>query len=157
MLELETMSSKETQAVGRFLGERLAKGDIICLYGELGTGKTCLSRGIALGMRISENITSPTFNIIKEYRGKYALYHIDVYRLGSSLDMLDLGYEEYFYGDGVVIIEWADIIRDILPDDRLDIYLSRSNDDKREIKFIPKGDRYVIIVEEMKRIVCAGN
>ena len=156
MFEIESLSAKRTQSIGKLLGEKLKPKDIICLYGDLGTGKTCLSKGIAAGLEVSENITSPTFTIIKEYKGRYPVYHIDVYRLSSSADMLDLGYEEYFNGDGVVIIEWADIIKDILPEERLDIQLSKK-DKVHIIKFIPRGNRYVIITEEMKKSVCTGN
>ncbi|MCL0071783.1 tRNA (adenosine(37)-N6)-threonylcarbamoyltransferase complex ATPase subunit type 1 TsaE [Peptococcaceae bacterium] len=150
MFEIESLSAKRTQSIGKLLGEKLKPKDIICLYGDLGAGKTCLSKGIAAGLGVSENITSPTFTIIKEYKGRYPVYHIDVYRLSSSADMLDLGYEEYFDGDGVVIIEWADIIEDILPEERLDIQLSKK-DKVHIIKFIPRGNRYVIIAEEMKK------
>ncbi|MCL0062875.1 tRNA (adenosine(37)-N6)-threonylcarbamoyltransferase complex ATPase subunit type 1 TsaE [Peptococcaceae bacterium] len=150
MFEIESLSAKRTQSIGKLLGEKLKPKDIICLYGDLGAGKTCLSKGIAAGLGASENITSPTFTIIKEYKGRYPVYHIDVYRLSSSADMLDLGYEEYFDGDGVVIIEWADIIEDILPEERLDIQLSKK-DKVHIIKFIPRGNRYVIIAEEMKK------
>ncbi|MCD5404982.1 MAG: tRNA (adenosine(37)-N6)-threonylcarbamoyltransferase complex ATPase subunit type 1 TsaE [Desulfotomaculum sp.] len=156
MFEIESLSAKRTQSIGKLLGEKLKPKDIICLYGDLGAGKTCLSKGIAAGLGVSENITSPTFTIIKEYKGRYPVYHIDVYRLSSSADMLDLGYEEYFDGDGVVIIEWADIIEDILPEERLDIQLSKK-DKVHIIKFIPRGNRYVIIAEEMKKSVCTGN
>ena len=150
MFEIESLSAKRTQSIGKLLGEKLKPKDIICLYGDLGAGKTCLSKGIAAGLGVSENITSPTFTIIKEYKGRHPVYHIDVYRLSSSADMLDLGYEEYFDGDGVVIIEWADIIEDILPEERLDIQLSKK-DKVHIIKFIPRGNRYVIIAEEMKK------
>ncbi|MCL0067951.1 tRNA (adenosine(37)-N6)-threonylcarbamoyltransferase complex ATPase subunit type 1 TsaE [Peptococcaceae bacterium] len=150
MFEIESLSAKRTQSIGKLLGEKLKPKDIICLYGDLGAGKTCLSKGIAAGLGVSENITSPTFTIIKEYKERYPVYHIDVYRLSSSADMLDLGYEEYFDGDGVVIIEWADIIEDILPEERLDIQLSKK-DKVYIIKFIPRGNRYVIIAEEMKK------
>ncbi len=156
MFEIESLSAKRTQSIGKLLGEKLKPKDIICLYGDLGAGKTCLSKGIAAGLGVSENITSPTFTIIKEYKGRYPVYHIDVYRLSSSADMMDLGYEEYFDGDGVVIIEWADIIEDILPEERLDIQLSKK-DKVHIIKFIPRGNRYVIIAEEMKKSVCIGN
>jgi tRNA threonylcarbamoyladenosine biosynthesis protein TsaE len=150
VFEIESLSAKRTQSIGKLLGEKLKPKDIICLYGDLGAGKTCLSKGIAAGLGVSENITSPTFTIIKEYKGRYPVYHIDVYRLSSSADMLDLGYEEYFDGDGVVIIEWADIIEDILPEERLDIQLSKK-DKVHIIKFIPRGNGYVIIAEEMKK------
>jgi len=156
VFEIESLSAKRTQSIGKLLGEKLKPKDIICLYGDLGAGKTCLSKGIAAGLGVSENITSPTFTIIKEYKGRYPVYHIDVYRLSSSADMMDLGYEEYFDGDGVVIIEWADIIEDILPEERLDIQLSKK-DKVHIIKFIPRGNRYVIIAEEMKKSVCIGN
>jgi len=103
-------------AFGSRLASDLKRGSVVALVGDLGTGKTTLTKAIAAGLGIEENVTSPTFTIVHEYHsGRLPLYHFDVYRLSSSEDMEELGYEEYFFGDGVCVIEWADIIMDIIP------------------------------------------
>ena len=100
------------------LASRLKKGDILALVGDLGTGKTALTKYIAKGLGIKSEITSPTFTIVREYKeGRLPLYHFDVYRTGSVEEMYDLGYEEYFYGDGICVIEWADMISEIIPEE----------------------------------------
>ncbi len=114
----------ETQAFGRDLAEDLEPGAVIALTGDLGTGKTTLTKSIAAGLGIDDVITSPTFNIVKEYRsGRLPLFHFDVYRIGDVEEMYELGYEEFFYGEGVCIIEWADLIEDIIPEDAIRIYI----------------------------------
>ena len=142
---------EETINLGRIIGEGLNKGNIIALIGELGSGKTCITRGIARGMGISEefHITSPTFTLINEYPGRIPLYHLDVYRLSGSGDLEDLGYEEYFYGKGAIVIEWADKIKDIIPPDSIFVYLKYLGEKKREIKISYEGDN---ISEIIKRI-----
>lgn len=113
---------RQAAAFGRELGENAGPGTIIAMTGDLGTGKTTLTKAIARGLAIEETITSPTFNIVKEYySGRLPLYHFDVYRIGDSEEMYELGYEEYFFGQGVCVIEWADIIEDIIPDDAMRI------------------------------------
>ncbi len=117
MRKLILKNEDETRAFGLELGASLRKGDIVALIGDLGTGKTALTKYIAEGLGIRETITSPTFTIVQEYRqGRLPLYHFDVYRIGDPEEMYELGYEEYFYGDGVCIIEWADLIEELLPE-----------------------------------------
>lgn len=100
------------------LGSRLQKGDILALIGDLGTGKTALTKAIALGMGITDTITSPTFTIVQEYTtGRLPLYHFDVYRINDPEELFELGYEEYFFGQGVCVIEWADLIEELLPEE----------------------------------------
>ncbi|MDI3534779.1 MAG: tRNA threonylcarbamoyladenosine biosynthesis protein TsaE [Thermosediminibacterales bacterium] len=150
MVKLKTESVEETQNLGERIGKNLQPGDVICLVGELGSGKTALAQGIARGLGVKDYITSPTFNIIKEYMGRYPLYHMDVYRLGGVHEMDDLGYEEYFYSNGITLIEWADRIQEILPEEYLLIEISRNemtNPKTRFFKFIPKGQRYKQIME----------
>lgn len=108
----------------------------MALTGELGAGKTCLTQGIAKGLEISEGyyVTSPTFTLINEYPGRIPLYHMDVYRLSGSRDLEDMGYEEYFYGDGVVVIEWAEKVDDIIPAEALLINLEHIDNNKRKIR-----------------------
>lgn len=114
----------ETKKFGTDLAEVLEPGAVIALTGDLGTGKTTLTKSIAAGLGIDDVITSPTFNIVKEYRsGRLPLFHFDVYRIGDVEEMYELGYEEYFYGEGVCIIEWADLIEDIIPEDAIRIYI----------------------------------
>ena len=115
---------------------------VICLYGDLGSGKTLFTKAFAKSMGIIDNITSPTFNIIKEYTGENdsKLFHMDVYRLNEVKE--DLGIEEYFKKKGVTIIEWADIIEDILPKKRLDITFKILDENKRRIKLVPHGEDY---------------
>lgn len=117
MRKLILKNEEETRAFGLELGASLRKGDIVALIGDLGTGKTALTKYIAEGLGIRETITSPTFTIVQEYRqGRLPLYHFDVYRIGDPEEMYELGYEEYFYGDGVCVIEWADLIEELLPE-----------------------------------------
>jgi tRNA threonylcarbamoyladenosine biosynthesis protein TsaE len=107
---------QETKAFGLELAKTLKPGDIIALIGDLGTGKTTLTKSIAEGLGITEMITSPTFTILHEYHeGKLPLYHFDVYRINDVEEMFELGYEEYFFGQGVCVIEWADLIMEIIP------------------------------------------
>ena len=117
MRKLILKNEDETRAFGLELGASLRKGDSVALIGDLGTGKTALTKYIAEGLGIQEVITSPTFTIVQEYRqGRLPLYHFDVYRIGDPEEMYELGYEEYFYGDGVCVIEWADLIEELLPE-----------------------------------------
>lgn len=110
----------ETREFGKELGLKAEPGTVIALVGDLGTGKTTLTKAIAEGVGVKDVITSPTFNIVKQYdSGRLPLYHFDVYRIGDVDEMYELGYEEYFYGNGVCVIEWADIIEELIPEDAL--------------------------------------
>lgn len=121
-------NESETKKFGVELGKGLKKGDVIALTGDLGTGKTTLSKYIGEGLGISEMITSPTFTIVQEYHsGRLPLYHFDVYRINDLEEMYELGYEEYFYGDGVSIVEWADKIMEIIPDGAILIHIEYGN------------------------------
>jgi hydrolase, P-loop family len=107
----------DTEEFGMKLASSLEQGDIVALIGDLGTGKTTLTKYIAKGLGVTENIDSPTFNIVKEHKsGIIPLFHFDVYRLSSGDELLDIGADEYFYSDGVCIIEWADIVADVVPE-----------------------------------------
>ena len=118
---------------------------IICLDGELGSGKTVFTKGIANALGIKESITSPTFTIIKEYDGELPLYHMDVYRLNGSVE--GTGIEEYFHKGGVVVIEWADMIHDILPEERLDIKFKVVGENSRVLILKPHGKKYEELCE----------
>ena len=123
---IETFSPQETLALGRKLGEEAQPGDVCTLIGDLGVGKTVLTQGIADGLGITEPICSPTFTIVQIYEeGRLPFYHFDVYRIGDVEEMDEIGYEDYIYGDGVSLIEWANLITDILPDHYTEIKIEK--------------------------------
>ena len=115
-------NEEEVRCFGRRLGAEAQPGLIIALTGDLGTGKTTLTKAIAEGLGVTETITSPTFNIVKEYEsGRLPLYHFDVYRIADPDEMYELGYEEYFFGEGVCVVEWAELIEDMIPEEAVRI------------------------------------
>lgn len=111
----ETFSPQETEAIGENIGKNANKGDIYCLEGDLGTGKTVFAKGFAKGLDIHEHITSPTFNIVNEYYGRLPMYHFDMYRISCVEELDDIGYEEYFFGEGVCLVEWASLVMEAIP------------------------------------------
>lgn len=137
-------SDNETIAIAQNIESEKFPGMVICLNGDLGSGKTVFAKGFAHAMGIEE-ITSPTFTIIKEYNGELPLYHMDVYRIEDANE--ELGIEEYFDKGGVTIIEWANIIKDILPEERLDIKFKIVDENTRVIVLNPHGDKYINICE----------
>lgn len=144
--KITTHNEVETIEIAQNLESEKFPNMVICLDGELGSGKTVFTKGFAQALEINEIITSPTYNIIKEYlNGELPLYHMDVYRLDGNTD--DIGIEEYFTKGGVVIIEWADSIRDILPNERLDIKFKVLDEEKRNLVFIPHGKKYEELLE----------
>jgi tRNA threonylcarbamoyladenosine biosynthesis protein TsaE len=156
---IETSSPEETGLIGEKLGFLLRAGDMICLYGGLGAGKTCFAQGIARGLGIKETVTSPTFTLINEHYGRLPFFHMDVYRLDSIMEMDDLGYEEYFCNGGVTLIEWAEKINELLPEERLDVKINRcpAGEDIRQIDFSPLGERYRLLVKELMAVVRTGH
>lgn len=123
----ESNSPKETFELGRKYAMEASKGQIYTLNGDLGTGKTVFTQGFAAGLGITEPVSSPTFTILQEYEeGRLPFYHFDVYRIGDSEEMDELGYEDYFYGEGVCLIEWAEIIEDIIPKDAIRITIEKN-------------------------------
>ena len=127
-------NEQETIEYGKRLGQQAAPGQILALTGDLGAGKTTLTKAIARGLGVSEMITSPTFTIVKEYRsGRLPLFHFDVYRIGDVEEMYELGYEEYFFGDGVCVIEWADLIEELIPEDALRISIAYGSSEEERI------------------------
>ena len=114
----ETFSAEETEKLGEQIGREAKPGEVYTLIGDLGVGKTVFTQGIAKGLEITEPICSPTFTIVQEYEeGRMPFYHFDVYRIGDIEEMDEIGYEDYFYGNGVCLIEWADLIRELLPEE----------------------------------------
>lgn len=135
-------SPKETENIAKAFAKKLEKGDVLCLSGDLGVGKTAFVQGLAKGLGIEEYISSPTFTIVNCYSGKLPFYHFDVYRIGDSEEMYEIGYEEYVYGDGISVIEWPQLISDILPEVRYDIEIKKNLDiheNFREITIEKRG------------------
>lgn len=143
--KITTRNEMETIELAQNIESEKFPNMIICLNGELGSGKTVFAKGIANGLGINETITSPTFTIIKEYMGEMPLYHMDVYRLDGNTS--DIGIEEYFTKNGIVIIEWADTIKSILPTERLDIYFKVLDENKRILVLEPHGKKYEELCE----------
>ena len=143
--KITTKNEEETIELAQNIESEKFPNMVICLRGDLGTGKTVFTKGIAQALGISEVITSPTFNIIKEYDGELPLYHMDVYRLDGKVD--DLGLDEYYKKGGIVVIEWADMIEDYLPEERLDISIKAIDEDVRVLKITPHGEKYEEICE----------
>lgn len=122
----ETFSSEETYSIGYELGSSAQSGQIYCLNGDLGVGKTVFAQGFAAGLGIQENINSPTFTIVQEYsEGRIPFYHFDVYRIGDISEMDEIGYEEYFFGDGVCLVEWSGLIEEILPREVINVSIAK--------------------------------
>lgn len=122
----ETFSAEETRELGRKIGAEAVAGSVYTLVGDLGVGKTVFTQGIAEGLEIEEPICSPTFTIVQVYEeGRMPFYHFDVYRIGDIEEMDEIGYEDYFYGEGVCMIEWANLIEEILPEHRWDITIEK--------------------------------
>ncbi len=143
---ITTRDERETINLAQNLESEKFENMIICLEGDLGSGKTIFTKGFAQALSIDENITSPTFNIIKEYlSGEMPLYHMDVYRLDGKVD--EIGLEDYFTKGGIVVIEWADLIKDYLPEERLDIKFKIIDEETRVLTFIPHGQQYEEICE----------
>lgn len=151
-MRIEIKGIEEIDIFGRRLGELVQPGDVICLNGDLGAGKTTLSKSVGLGLGVEDYITSPTFTIINEYQGRLPLYHFDVYRLKDGEELYDLGVEDYFYGDGVCLIEWAQNIQDYLPQDRLELWIyGTDNPNERIVELKAFGDRSEFLAKELIR------
>lgn len=146
-LTYQTGSNEETEALGKRLAVHLKPSDVITLEGDLGAGKTTFTKGLAKGLGIKRNVNSPTFTIVKQYKGSIPLYHMDVYRLEDSDE--DIGFEEYFHGDGVAVIEWAQFIEEYLPDERLEITITSIGENERIVELKAMSHRYITILNEM--------
>lgn len=145
--KVHTSSPEETMELAKQLGKLLDEGSVITLEGDLGAGKTHFTKGLAKGLEVQRTVNSPTFTIIKEYKGRLPLYHMDVYRVCEGDE--DLGFDEYFYGEGVTVVEWASLIKEQLPTERLSIEIYHVGEDNREIVFIPIGKRYILLCKEL--------
>jgi tRNA threonylcarbamoyladenosine biosynthesis protein TsaE len=152
-LKLNSHSPEQTRLLGSYLGELAQKADIFLLTGELGTGKTCLVQGIARGLDVKEYAFSPSFVILREYHGRLPLYHIDFYRLDHIEEIADLGLEDYFYGEGVCVVEWAEKGLQIIPRDNLFITIRYipSSETERSICLKPESEHYYELIEQLKK------
>lgn len=139
---------EDTMRLGEKLALLLKKGDVITLEGELGAGKTTFTKGVARGLGIVQTLSSPTFTIIKEYKGDLPLYHMDAYRLEHSEE--DLGFDEYFSGDGVSVVEWAQFIEEFLPKERLDVKIEYLNEHQRLFTLSPQGMHFEVVAAELQ-------
>ena len=126
-------SPEDTQAVGERLGARLKAGDVVACIGELGAGKTCFLQGLARGLGVRTDVTSPTFVLISHYRGRLPLHHVDAYRTESLTELVDLGVEELFHGDGVTVVEWADKLLPLLPPHAITVTIAGLGDEPRQV------------------------
>lgn len=152
MFSVVTSSPEQTWKIGEMLGRKLAAGDTVCLYGDLGAGKTSFSYGIALGLEVKDQyITSPTFTFVNEYQGRVPFYHLDLYRLKGVEELEGIGFDEYLESDGVTVIEWAERAEDVLPEECLSVYLTYLTESSREIGFLGEGERYRAVVEELRK------
>ena len=151
MFSIITSGVGQTEEVGRLLGTLLRPGDLVCLYGDLGAGKTHFSYGIARGLEVRDQyVTSPTFTFVNEYEGRIPFYHIDLYRLTDPAELEGIGFEEYIDSDGATVIEWAERAERELPPDSLSIYLSDVSVTSREIGFLAEGERYERLLTELQ-------
>lgn len=148
MIKIYLENEEKTREIGYKLGQLLTPKSVICLIGDLGAGKTTMTQSLAKSLEVDDYITSPTFTIVNEYEGRMPLYHFDVYRIGSSDEMYDIGFDEYINGDGVCIIEWANLIDDILPEEYLYIEMNYK-ETGREMILTPKGEKYEELVKEL--------
>jgi len=160
-------SAAQTQRLGMRLGELLQGGELILLDGQLGTGKTTFTQGLAQGMGIDENINSPTFTLLKEYAGQSrpdtspgaqprtgpALFHFDLYRLDDPEEIVDLGFEDYFFSNGVCVVEWAEKAGSYWPSEHLNIRMKMMSETKRGLLFIATGERYCELLRQFQKNV----
>lgn len=150
MRKIKISGLEETRKFGEKLGSLLRKDDILCLNGDLGAGKTTMTKAIGQGLGVEEYITSPTFSLINQYEGRLEVYHFDVYRLENVEDLYDLGFDEYFFGGGVCIIEWAEKIEKLLPENIIIVDIEKGEElEDRLITIRGDGNRYKEIIEEM--------
>lgn len=149
-MEFICQNIEDTFKIGKKIGELCNPSDIICLNGDLGTGKTHLTKGIAKGLGVNDNITSPTFNIVNEYDGRLKLYHFDVYRVNDPDEIAAIGFDEYIFDEGVSVIEWSNFIEELIPSEHIKINIEKIPGDdtnKRKIIINYTGKRYDYIKE----------
>ncbi len=133
-MKVVSRSAQETQALGERLGARLGRGDVVACIGPLGAGKTCFLQGLARGLGVTADVTSPTFVLVNQYRGRLPVYHVDAYRTGSLTELVDLGLEEMLHGEGVTVVEWADKLLPLLPPRTVTVTIAGLGDEPRQIE-----------------------
>jgi tRNA threonylcarbamoyladenosine biosynthesis protein TsaE len=152
-LKLVTHNAVQSQKFGTAIGKLAEPGDIYLLIGDLGAGKTCLTQGIAYGLDIHEYTLSPSFVIMRELHGRLPLYHMDFYRLDNVAEISDLGLDDYLFGEGVCVIEWANKGLTVLPEDHLLIGIDYISDTERSFVIEPRGERYVRMLTKLKEVI----
>lgn len=155
ILDFISHSEAQTRRLGVRLASLLRPGDVLALVGELGTGKTRWVQGICLGLDVTEPVVSPSFTLVNEYGGRWPVYHIDLYRLTDPAEVFTFGLEDYLYGSGISLIEWADRAREFLPTNYLTIELYHLEESKRRVVLRPHGRRFVSLLEEYKETAFA--
>lgn len=148
-LIIDATKLADTRKIGRVIGWLLKPDDVLLLSGPLGAGKTTLTQGIAMGLGIKSGVMSPTFVLMREIQGRLKLYHIDLYRLENIPEITDMGLDDYFYGGGVTIVEWADRAADLLPPEHLRIEIEYTGDKSRRFRFYACGERYRLLLREI--------
>jgi tRNA threonylcarbamoyladenosine biosynthesis protein TsaE len=157
-LQVVSQNSVDTERLGEHVGRLLEAGDIVCLYGELGSGKTVLTKGLARGLGVHErSVRSPSFVLMQRYQGRVPVYHADLYRLDKPTDLEDIGLREFLGGDGVVVIEWADKLEPPLPAERLEITIAHQTEETRLITITLRGMRYTQRFEQWQSQLTACN
>ena len=150
-LHLISRSPADTLALGERIGKAVEAGDLLALYGGLGAGKTVLVKGIVRGLGGDpDRVTSPTFVLMVRHEARLPLFHFDAYRLRDSRDMLEIGAEEVFYGDGVTVVEWAERVQDILPSDRLDVHVDVIAESERQVRLLATGPRSAALLSRLQ-------
>ena len=149
-------SPEQTQAVGRTLGSRAQPGDVVLLVGGLGTGKTCITQGIAWGLDVEEHARSPTFVLVSHYQGRLTLNHVDLYRVGAAGEAADLGLEELMLGDGVTVVEWADKSPDLFAEDHLLVEFEFLDEHTRRLSLAATTRRFAESITEVQSAAARG-
>lgn len=139
-MKFESFSAEETYALGKKLGEEAKPGAVYCLSGDLGVGKTVFTKGFAVGLGVTDTVNSPTFTIVQVYNGRMPFYHFDVYRIEEPEEMEEIGYEDYFYGDGACMIEWAELIGELIPANAVKVRISKDLQKGTDYRLITVGE-----------------
>lgn len=154
-LDFISHSEAQTRRLGARLAAFLNPGDVIALIGDLGSGKTRWVQGLCKGLGVTDPVISPTFTLVNEYQGLYPVYHIDLYRLDDAAETATFGLEDYLYGSGITVIEWADRIKTLLPDEFLAVELHHLEETKRRVVLRPHGQRFMTLLEAFKQATFA--
>jgi tRNA threonylcarbamoyladenosine biosynthesis protein TsaE len=152
-LDFISHSENQTQRIGARLAPLLKPGDVLAVTGDLGTGKTRWVQGVCQGLGVVEPVVSPTFTLVNEYQGRLPVYHVDLYRLNSAEEVFTFGLEDYLYGPGITLVEWADQAIDYFPESYLEVHLYHLEETKRRMVLRPKGQRFLDMLEQFKNLI----